>query len=169
MDPDETHDDFNEEHSDMNTIHREVRNDIEHALYVITTYPGGGVSTYGWDHVLEQVERLTLGFGETDVPSLARGSREALDTMLALMERARVEFEETGEPNVGNLTPGLSGLEGWRVEVIDEADDEPRRFIVGRSTGWIPVHLELHNTRSRGGSPARPDGYYEVREIERVW
>jgi hypothetical protein len=38
------------------------------------------------------------------------------------------------------LSGQLIGLEGWRVEVIDNADDtifgtKPRRFIVGRSTG----------------------------------
>jgi hypothetical protein len=39
------------------------------------------------------------------------------------------------------LSPQLIGLEGWRVEVVTTYD-ETRRFIVGRSTGWTPCHIE---------------------------
>lgn len=72
----------------------------------------------------------------------------------------------------GGLTPQLVGLEGWRVEVIDCYSDEAgqpdaRRFIVGKSTGWRPCHLELHNRRSHGGSPAA-SRYISVRKIEKV-
>ncbi len=48
------------------------------------------------------------------------------------------------------LTPQLIGLEGKRVKVVD-CYGEKRRFKVGKSTGWIPCHLELHNARSHGG------------------
>ena len=70
------------------------------------------------------------------------------------------------------LTPQLIGLEGWRVEVVDcysdeEGQPEPRRFIVGKSTGWRPCHLELRNRRSRGGVCAR-DRYVSVRTIGKV-
>lgn len=59
------------------------------------------------------------------------------------------------------LSPQLIGLEGWRVDVGN------RRFIVGKSTGWRPCHLELYNRRSLGGSPA--DKHYEiVRPLYRV-
>lgn len=65
-----------------------------------------------------------------------------------------------------DLTPALKGLEGWRVEVVD-AEGGRRRFIVGRSTGWRPCHLELHNIRSMGGFPAWKN-YQSVRPIRRV-
>lgn len=52
-----------------------------------------------------------------------------------------------------NLTEQLKGLEGWRVEVID-VDDQKRRFIVGRSTGWKPIHLEIKTRRSLAGDAA---------------
>lgn len=64
------------------------------------------------------------------------------------------------------LTKQLLGREGWRVEVWD-IDGTRRRFIVGRSTGVRPVHLELHNRRSRGGNPARRE-YLSVVNMRRV-
>jgi hypothetical protein len=51
------------------------------------------------------------------------------------------------------LTPQLAGLEGCRIEVLDN-DGNVRRFKVGKSTGWRPCHLEVANARSLGGSPA---------------
>ena len=49
-----------------------------------------------------------------------------------------------------DLTPQLVGLEGKRVEV-EMQGGERRRFWVSRSTGWCPIHLEVHSTRSHGG------------------
>lgn len=65
------------------------------------------------------------------------------------------------------LTPQLIGLEGWRVEVVDADGCRPRRFIVGKSMGWRPVHLELLTVRSIGGEPARAR-YQSVKALERV-
>lgn len=54
------------------------------------------------------------------------------------------------------MTPQLHGLEGWRVEVVTKYG-EKRRFIVGRSTGWRPIHLEIKTSRSTGGGPAESE------------
>jgi len=62
-----------------------------------------------------------------------------------------------------NLTPQLVGLEGRRVEVVTTYG-ETRRFHVGKSTGWIPCHLEIHNARSSGGGSAEKQ-YKSVRVI----
>lgn len=66
------------------------------------------------------------------------------------------------------LSPQLIGLEGWRVAVVDCHDDEEepaeRRFIVGKSTGWRPCHLELYNRRSHGGGSAMRR-YVTVRNV----
>jgi hypothetical protein len=36
---------------------------------------------------------------------------------------------------------------------------ERSRFIVGKSTGWAPIHLEIKTRRSTGGAAAYvPDG-----------
>lgn len=68
--------------------------------------------------------------------------------------------------DLSHMTPQLDGLEGWRVEVID-AYGAKRRFIVGRSTGWRPCHLELATSRSAAGDPARRF-YQHVQPLERV-
>jgi hypothetical protein len=57
------------------------------------------------------------------------------------------------ERDNSDLTPQLIGLEGWRVEVVTDYG-EKRRFIVGKSTGWKPIHLEVYNRRSLGGGGA---------------
>lgn len=62
------------------------------------------------------------------------------------------------------LSPQLVGLEGCRVEVLDKYG-ETRRFQVGRSTGWVPCHIELHNRASHGGGGA--DQEYETVRIIR--
>lgn len=63
------------------------------------------------------------------------------------------------------LTPQLKGLEGDRVEVVTTYG-ETRRFIVGRSSGWVPCHIEIHNTRSTGGCAAHRE-YKSVRVVKR--
>jgi hypothetical protein len=67
---------------------------------------------------------------------------------------------------LNGLTKQLNGLEGWRVEVVTMAGDT-RRFIVGKSTGWQPCHLEIKTARSRGGIPAARE-YRSVCRIAKV-
>lgn len=52
--------------------------------------------------------------------------------------------------DLSGLSPQLVGLEGYRVEVVDQFG-ETRRFIVGRSTGWRPCHIEVKRRSSWGG------------------
>jgi hypothetical protein len=68
--------------------------------------------------------------------------------------------------DLGGLSYQLIGLEGCRVEV-ETTYNETRRFLVGRSTGWRPCHLELHNRNSHGGQPA-DHVYKSVRVIRRM-
>lgn len=67
--------------------------------------------------------------------------------------------------DLSGLTPQLIGLEGSRVEVITR-DGEIRRFIVARSNGWRPCHIELPNRRSRCGMPAS-SSYLTVKFIRK--
>lgn len=52
--------------------------------------------------------------------------------------------------DLSDLTPELIGLEGRRVEVVDKWG-EKRRFYVGRSSGWKPIHIEVKRIDSTGG------------------
>lgn len=83
-------------------------------------------------------------------------------------ETATVELpaEREAKRDVSHLTPQLIGLEGWRVEVLDAAG-ETRRFIVGRSTGWRPCHLEIKTQRACSGDPAR-SFYQTVTKLEKI-
>ena len=68
--------------------------------------------------------------------------------------------------DLSDLSPQLVGLEGWRVEVTRE-DGSKAKFIVGKSTGWRPRHLEVKTRRSfDGGSADRQ--YRDVRRVEQV-
>jgi hypothetical protein len=65
------------------------------------------------------------------------------------------------------LTKQLIGLEGWRVEVTSLMTGEKRRFIVGRSAGWIPCHIELSRRNVRGGISASRE-YANVKALYKV-
>ena len=64
------------------------------------------------------------------------------------------------------LTPQLKGLEGHRVEATT-GSGETRRFIVGKSTGWAPIHLEIKKSNSFGGGTASKS-YASVRSLGKV-
>lgn len=68
--------------------------------------------------------------------------------------------------SLDSLTPQLVGLEGWRVEVTEEWG-EVSRGIVGRSTGWVPIHILLKTRASSGGYGASRT-YKAVRRLYRV-
>jgi len=76
-------------------------------------------------------------------------------------------YEEKESKDLSSLTPQLKGLEGWRVEVIDREGNR-RRFIVGRSMGHTPIHLEMKTRRSLGGDAAECK-YEKVEALHRVW
>ena len=79
-----------------------------------------------------------------------RGTIEAYRYYEMLLITAQDLHYKHGARFICELTKGLIGLEGMRVEVIDRYN-EKRRFTVGNSTGFLPCHLELHNSNSTGG------------------
>jgi hypothetical protein len=62
------------------------------------------------------------------------------------------------------LTPQLTGLENSRVEVIDCYDNK-RRFWVGKSTGFMPCHLEIARRDSTGGPAVGGTPFKSIRII----
>jgi len=73
--------------------------------------------------------------------------------------------EKDAVRDLGFLTPQLIGLEGWRVEATTSYG-ATRRFIVSRSSGWRPCHIELKTKTSSGGFPAEAK-YVSVRKIRK--
>ncbi len=69
--------------------------------------------------------------------------------------------------DLSGLTPQLLGLEGWRVETESMTGNFTTRFIVGRSTGWKPIHIALSRRDSSGGIGAMKE-YKAVRKLYRA-
>ena len=137
---------------------------------------------YGEDgeQILGKLERGEIRIGEpTDLKPGDRvvviddGTRYAIDdTMNDLRNMTQAIWNKTPEhqkeklQDLSGLSPQLTGLEGWRVEVLTSYG-ETRRFIVGRSTGWRPCHIELKSRASTGG-PSAEKLYDVVRTLYRA-
>jgi hypothetical protein len=121
--------------------------------YTIKT--ASGYSCLGFD-VLEQryirlhAELLANGLKSLNEFPEERGTIARYHQYQRLMSHARSLHDQTGYRFKCELVPQLIGLEGKRVELI-YPNGEKTRFIVGKSTGWIPIHLEIKTKRSSGG------------------
>lgn len=51
--------------------------------------------------------------------------------------------QRAGMVDKSELNPALIGLEGKRVRVSPKRAYGPSTFIVGKSTGWRPIHLAM--------------------------
>lgn len=131
---------------------KKVTMNREQRLYIIPC-TGGGYSCLGFDVCKQRAERLrnefkTLGFV---FPAKARtGTLAAYNELAMLQYMAQGHNERTGYRFKCELTPQLIGLEGKRVEVTSD-NGETRRFQVGKSTGFIPIHLEIARRNCHGG------------------
>jgi hypothetical protein len=84
-------------------------------------------------------------------------------TMTQELWNSLTPAEKAARRSDAGLTRQLIGLEGWRVEVVT-LYGETQRFIVGRSSGWIPCHITLKRRTSRGGASA-DQRYKSVRKL----
>lgn len=119
-------------------------------LYVIPS--GNGYSTLGF-HVAEQKRRAVLAWLGKGWLHCEPGTPLAYSAYLEAMKVGADHAAKTGTRCNVDLTPELIGLEGKRVEVISPGE-RPRRFYVGKSTGWMPIHLEIARRNSSGGLSA---------------
>ena len=116
---------------------------------------GEGYSTLGFGYAARKVETVRawlVDCGQPVAPVLLPelGSPAAYLLYVATMAAGAAYNRETGARCPAELEPQLRGLEGKRVEV-ETASGETRRFIAGKSTGWLPCHLEIKTRRSSGG------------------
>lgn len=135
----------------------------EQGLYVLPQ-PGGGYSCLGYDYALQRAQAVAAWAGVPAPDPAKAGTLAGLTDYERVMNAGQAKHAKTGERCPADLTPQLVGLEGRRVEVVD-AHGETRRFKVGRSTGWLPCHLELHNARSLGGGPVMGAPFRSVRVV----
>jgi hypothetical protein len=109
----------------------------------------GGFSCLGFDVCENRLSGLANELRVAPLPH-RRGTRAAYAAYMLLVELARQRNQATGWRSESELTPELRGLEGKRVEVVDRWG-QVRRFWVGKSTGFIPCHLEVARRNSTGG------------------
>lgn len=108
-----------------------------------------GYSCYGFD-VLDRRAKAVAKWSKVLPPISEPGTAEHFADCARIMEYGAKYAQNTNTRCDAELTAQLIGLEGKRVEVKD-CYGETRRFKVGKSTGWLPCHLELANVRSSGG------------------
>jgi hypothetical protein len=140
----------------------EVTCNEEQRLYVIPA--GRGFTCLGYD-VARQWASAVAQWANLPAPDPAKiGTLDGYNEYTQIMGKAASISGERGERCPALLTPQLIGLERRRVEVIDRAG-ERRRFYVGRSSGWLPIHLEVARRDSSGGAGTYGTPYQSVRVI----
>lgn len=126
----------------------------EQRLFVIPC--GEGYTCLGFDVCRKRATQLAEEL-PAPLPKERIDSIKAYHEYRALCALAEKRHRETGWRSRAELTPWLIGLEGRHVEVITE-EDEPVRFRVGKSTGWMPCHLQMDERRFVNGKWERdPD------------
>jgi hypothetical protein len=137
----------------------------EQRLYVIPAYRG--FSCLGFDVAEKWVVAICGEMNRPDLlPKSKPGTLEHFDDYQTALEAARTHNARTGYRFTFDLTPQLVGLEGKRVEVVD-CYGETRRFYVGKSTGFIPVHLEIARCNSTGGGAVTGAPFKSVYVVSR--
>lgn len=116
-------------------------------LYVIDC--GDGYSCLGFKVCEERSRKYAEWLGE-EYGEPPVGTEVAYTYYLQLLSRVHARWKKTGERCPVGLCDQLIGLEGKRVEVED-CYGQVRRFWVGKSTGHIPIHLEIARVDSTGG------------------
>lgn len=136
----------------------------EQRLYVIRE--GAGWSCLGFDVAERRRAAFAgwLGMMNRRAPVPALGTLAHYEAYKATLDHVLAVCRDTGKRCDVELTPQLIGLEGQRVEVVD-CDGERRRFIVGKSTGPVPIHLEIKTRRSSGGGAVMGAPFQSVRTV----
>ena len=146
---------------------RPVTVNTKQELYVIPC--GEGFTCLGFDvlsnrHRLVEAWLLAQGVIDADFPPEARGSLAAYNSYIKLLHQAEAYCHRANTQCPVELTPQLVGLEGQRVEVVD-CDGERRRFQVGKSTGWMPCHLEIARRTNSGGPAVMGRPFQSIRVL----
>lgn len=139
-----------------------IRINRQQRLFVLPVN-GEGYTCLGFDVCEERLRGLATEMNVQPVPH-RKGTRAAYQAYEQLVELARQKNQATGWRSQSELTPQLLGLEGKRVEVVDRWEQK-RRFYVGKSTGFIPVHLEIARRDSTGGPAVMGAPFQSIRVV----
>ena len=134
-------------------------------LYVM--HESYGYSCIGFQVCARRAAALAAEMGQP-VPTARPGSLKLYREFEALQVLASARNKATGWRSQSELTPELIGHEGKRVEVRHQYPGGPvevSRFIVGKSTGFIPCHLEIKRRDSTGGGAVCLGNVLSVRRV----
>ncbi len=130
-------------------------------LYVIPE--GKGYSCLGFEVCANRSRKMADWLG-AQMRLARRGTRAAYRKYERLEELCHVHCETNRERCPVELTYQLIGLEGKRVEVVPSWG-ERMLFYVGKSTGWMPIHLAIARRDSTGGSAVVGGPFQSVRVL----
>lgn len=125
----------------------QIKINKEQQLYVIPC--GGGYSCLGFKVCANRAMKLNIELN-AGITLAHLGSKRLYNQYLALCAKVKVLNAKTGFRSTTELIPEFIGKEGKRVEVVTSYG-EKSRFIIGKSTGYIPCHLEIKKSNSSGG------------------
>jgi hypothetical protein len=125
----------------------------DQSLYVIPCQ--GGYSCYGFDVLFDKVTKLNAWLAARGYEKSApdESERGTMAVYLAWKDNCAIAFQHCTENGIRcdiDLTPQLIGKEGKVVKVINKWG-EVDAFKVGRSTGWMPIHLAVEGKRENYG------------------
>ncbi len=109
-----------------------------------------GWTALGFDVCKRRADALAQEMGEP-LPKGRVGSITLYNEYQSLLAKAHAKHKATGWRSQSELDPKLVGLEGQYVEVVNSVG-EKERFWVGKSGGWVPVHLAILRRNSTGGA-----------------
>ena len=134
----------------------------EEKLYVLSTN-GKYFSCLGFEVVMKRVKALSEEMNEKFKVKIP-GTKKAYKELCRLTEIARRKNKLTGWRSQTELYKPFIGQEGRRVKV-EYTWGEKERFIIGKSTGWIPCHLTIKKSNSIGGAALLSDSIKSYRFI----
>lgn len=118
---------------------------------------GDGYSCLGFD-VCERKRIAVLKWLGIEADSVPLGSFQQFASYRIAMRRGAAYAKQTGQRCPAELIPEFIGREHERVE-ITTPDGERSEFYIGKSSGWMPCHIEIKTRRSDGGAQVYvPDG-----------
>lgn len=120
----------------------------EQKLYVIES--GNGYSCWRFKVLFNKVNRLALEYNRVDLSVKYLGTKKVYTNYLKLLKIAEKRFKTENYKSKSDLIPEFIGKEGKRVEVVTSYN-EKQRYIIGKSSGFIPCHLEIKKRNSIGG------------------
>lgn len=136
----------------------------EQKLYVFDH--GNYITCMGFEILYNKAKRLAVELNRNDLTPKTKGTMATYDRYKKLVSIVEEKHRNTGFRSKVNLVPEFIGKEGYRVEIIDKYD-EKRRFIIGKSTGWIPSHLEIMRSDSHGGISVMGYPFKSVKFLEK--